>query len=107
MDIYIEFLLLGGEVMESFTGIMIINIIGYLLGVVLVVIGKIGFKKLEREFSQSNCDVSDAERKKRLPYMISEIERKKRRPYLICILIGCSIPVITSMILILAMFNIV
>jgi len=93
--------------MESFTGIMIINIIGYILGVVLVVSGKIGFKKLEKEFSQSNCDISKMERKKRLPYMISEMERKKRRPYLICTLIGCFIPVITSIILILVMFNIV
>ncbi|MFR1709304.1 MAG: hypothetical protein ACLSV2_10410 [Clostridium sp.] len=93
--------------MQNFTGIMVINIIGYLLGAVLVIIGKMGFKKLEREFSQSNCDISEAEREKRLPYMISEMERKKRRPYLICMVIGCSTPVITSMILIVAMFKIV
>lgn len=80
--------------MQNFTGIMVINIIGYLLGAVLVIIGKMGFKKLEREFSQSNCDISEA-------------EREKRRPYLICMVIGCSTPVITSMILIVAMFKIV
>ena len=93
--------------MQNFTGIMIINMIGYLLGVGFVVIGKRGFKKLEKEFSQSNCDVSEMERKKRLPYMISEMERKRRLPYLIYTLIGYFIPVITSIILILVMFNIV
>jgi hypothetical protein len=93
--------------MQNFTGIMIINIIGYLLGVGFVVIGKIGFKKLEKEFSQSNSHVSEMERKKRLPYMISEMERKKRLPYLIYTLIGYVIPVITSIILILVIFNIV
>ncbi|MEG0775439.1 hypothetical protein [Clostridium sp.] len=93
--------------MQNFTGIMIINIIGFLLGVGFVVIGKIGFKKLEKEFRESNCDISEMERKKRLPYMISEMERKKRRPYLIYTLIGYFIPVITSIILILVIFNIV
>lgn len=93
--------------MQNFTGIMIINIIGYLLGVVFVIIGTIGLKKVEKEFSKLNCDVSEIERKKRLPYMISEMERKKRFPYLIFTLIGYCIPVITSIILILVMLNIV
>ena len=93
--------------MQNFTGIMIINIIGYLLGVGFVVFGKIGLKKLEKEFSKSNCDVSEMERIKRLPYMISEIERKRRLPYLIYTLIGYLIPIITSFILILVIFNIV
>ncbi|MEG3042622.1 MAG: hypothetical protein RR891_11510, partial [Clostridium sp.] len=70
--------------MQSFTVIMIINIISYVLAVVLVIIGQIGFKKLEKEFSKSNSDISEEERKKRLPYMISAEERKKRLPYLIC-----------------------
>ncbi|MBU3145860.1 hypothetical protein [Clostridium sp. CF012] len=92
------------EVMRNFN---IILIIGYLLGMGFVIIGKIGFKKLDKEFRESNCDISEMERKKRLPYMISENERKKRLPYLICTLIGYFIPVITSIILILVMFNIV
>ena len=72
-----------------------------------VVIGKIGLKKLEKEFSKSNCDVSEIERIKRLPYMISEMERRKRLPYLICTLVGYGIPLITSITLILVLFNIV
>jgi len=93
--------------MQNFTGIIIINMIGYLLGVGFVVIGKIRLKKLDKEFRESNCDISEMERKKRLPYMISENERKKRLPYLIFTLIGYFIPVTTSIILILVMFNIV
>jgi hypothetical protein len=91
--------------MQNFTGIMIINTIGYLLGMGFVVIGKIGFKKIDKEFRELNCDISEMERIKRLPYMISENERIKRRPYLICTLIGYCIPVITSIILILVMLN--
>jgi len=93
--------------MQNYIGIMIINLIGYLLGVGFVVIGKIGLKKSEKEFSKSNCDISEMEREKRLPYMISEMERKKRHPYMIITLIGYVIPLITSIILILVMFNIV
>ena len=103
---HIEFLL-GGEVMrnEVMQNFNIILIISYTLFFGFVVIGKIGFKKLDKEFRESNCDISEMERKKRLPYMISEMERKKRLPYLICTLIGYLIPVITSIILII--FNIV
>lgn len=93
--------------MQNYTGIMIINLICYLLGVGLIVIGKIGLKKSEKEFSKSNCDISEMEREKRLPYMISEVERKKRRPYVIITLIGYAIPLITLIILILVLFNIV
>lgn len=80
--------------MQNFNGIMIINTIGYILGMGFVVIGKIGFKKLDKEFRELNCD-------------ISEMERIKRLPYLICTLIGYCIPVITSIILILVMLNVV
>lgn len=93
--------------MQNYTGIMIINLIGYFLGVVFVVIGKIGLKKSEKEFSKLNYDISEMEREKRLPYMISEIERKKRRPYMIITLIGYAIPLITSIILTIVVFNIV
>ena len=92
------------EVMQNFN---IILIISYTLFLGFVVIGKIGFKKLEKEFSKLNSNISEMERKKRLPYMITEMERKKRLPYLICTLIGLLIPIITSIILILVMFNIV
>ncbi|MEG0308766.1 MAG: hypothetical protein RR636_12540 [Clostridium sp.] len=93
--------------MENFTVIKIINIICYLLAAGFIVVGQIGFKKLEKEFRKSNSDISKEERKKRLPYMISAEERKKRLPYLICTLIGYSIPLITLTISILVMFNIV
>ena len=92
--------------MQNYAVIMIINLIGYILGMVLFVIGKIGLKKSEKEFSKSNCDISEMEREKRLPYMISEMERKKRRPYMIITLIGYVIHLITSIILILVIFNI-
>lgn len=92
--------------MQNYAGIMIINIISYLVGMVFVVIGKIGFKKVEKEFSKLNCDISEMERKKRLPYMISKMERKKRLPYLICTLIGYLIPIITLIILTLVIYNI-
>jgi hypothetical protein len=94
----------GGEVMQSFYTILII---GYLLGLGFVTIGKIRLKKIEKEFSNSNCDISEMERIKRLPYMISEMERKRRLPYVIYIIIGHSIPVIVSIILILGLFNII
>ncbi|MBU3227788.1 hypothetical protein [Clostridium algidicarnis] len=79
--------------MQSFTGIMII-MLGYLLALGFGVIGIIGLKKVEKEFSKSNCDVS-------------EMERRKRLPYLICTLIGYFLPVITSIILILVLLNMV
>ncbi|SHK00080.1 hypothetical protein SAMN05444401_0330 [Clostridium amylolyticum] len=92
--------------MQNFTGNMII-ILGYLLSLVFFVTGIIGLKKVEKDFRKSNFDVSEMERKKRFPYMISETERKKRLPYLICTLIGYFLPVITSIILILALLNMV
>lgn len=92
--------------MQDFTGLMIINLISYLVGMAFVVIGKIGFKKVEKEFSKLNCDISEMERKKRLPYMITEAERKKRLPYLICTLAGYLIPLITCFILTLVIYNI-
>lgn len=73
--------------MQDFTRIMII-ILGYLLGLGFVVSGMIGLKKVEKEFRKSNCDVS-------------EIERKKCLPYLICTFTGFLIPLITSIIVIL------
>jgi len=81
--------------------------LGYLIGLGFGIIGAIGLKKVKKEFSKSNCDVSEMERKKRLPFMISETERKKRLPYLICTLIGAFLPVITSIILISVLLNIV
>ena len=90
--------------MQSFYTILII---GYLLGLGFVTFGKIRLKKLDKEFSKSNCDISEIERIKRLPYMISEMERKKRLPYVIYVIIGYSIPVIVSVFLILDMFNII
>lgn len=92
--------------MQNFTKIMII-MLGYIIGLGFSAIGIIGLKKVEKEFSKSNCDVSEMERKKRFPYMISETERKKRLPYLICTLIGYFLPVITSIIIILVLLNIV
>ena len=82
----------------------IIQIISYILGAGFVVIGQIGLKKLKKEFSKSNCDVSEMERKKRLPYLISEIERKKRLPYVIYIFIGWSIPFITALIILILVY---
>lgn len=105
-SIYIVFIIREGEVMQKYTGIMIIVIIGYILGLVFFVIGKIGLKKSEKEFSKSNCDISEMEREKRLPYMISEMERKNRRPYLIFTIIGYSICIITTGILMLVAFDI-
>ena len=99
-----DFLLLGGEVMQNFYAILFI---GYFIGLGFVAIGKIRLKKIDKEFSKSNCDISEMERIKRLPYMISEMERKKRLPYVIYVIIGYSIPVIVSVILILDMFNII
>lgn len=79
--------------MQIITGI--ITIISYLLGVGFLSIGFLGLKKLKKEFSKSNCDVS-------------EMERKKRLPYIIYIFIGYSIPFITSLIiLILVILNII
>ncbi|MBU3206509.1 hypothetical protein KPL33_05875 [Clostridium algidicarnis] len=77
--------------MQNFTGIMII-MLAYLLALGFGVIGIIGLKKVEKEFRKSNFDVS-------------EMERKKRLPYLICTLIGYFLPVITSIILILVLLN--
>ncbi|MBB6698538.1 hypothetical protein [Clostridium algidicarnis] len=77
--------------MQNFTGIIII-MLAYLLALGFGVIGIIGLKKVEREFSRSNFNVS-------------EMERKKRLPYLICTLIGYFLPVITSIILILVLLN--
>lgn len=77
--------------MQNFARIMII-MLGYLLALGFGVIGIIGLKKVEKEFSKSNCDVS-------------EMERKKRLQYLICTLIGYFLPVITSIILILVLLN--
>ncbi|WP_017415788.1 hypothetical protein [Clostridium tunisiense] len=90
--------------MDSFYTILTIS---YLLGMGFVIIGKIRLKKIDKEFSKSNCDISEMERIKRLPYMISEVERKRRLPYVICIIIGYSIPVIVSIILILGLFDII
>lgn len=89
--------------MQIFTKIIII--ISYVVGLGFLVIGEIGLKKLKKEFSKSNCNVSEMERKKRLPYMISEMERKKRLPFIIYKLIGCSIPVITALIIVILVFN--
>ncbi|MGK0465853.1 hypothetical protein [Clostridium sp.] len=90
------------NITEIITGI--IMIISYLIGLGFIVIGEIGFKKLKKEFRKINCDVSETERKKRLPYMISEMERKKRLPYIIYRLVGCSIPAITSLIILILVY---
>ncbi|MEK6264754.1 MAG: hypothetical protein N2B06_08305 [Clostridium sp.] len=89
--------------MQDFT--KIIQIISYIIGLGFLVTGEIGLKKLKKDFSKSNCDVSELERKRRLPYMISEMERKKRLPFIIYKLIGCSIPVITALIIVILVFN--
>ncbi|MEK6265814.1 MAG: hypothetical protein N2B06_13760 [Clostridium sp.] len=91
--------------MQNFIKIMMINFISYLVGLGFLVFGEIGLKKLKKEFSKSNCDVSEMERKKRLPYMISEMERKKRLPFIIYKLIGCSISVITTLIIVILVYN--
>ena len=91
--------------MQNFIIIMIIIIISCLVGFGFLVIGEMGLKKIKKQFSKSNCDVSEMEREKRLPYMISEMERKKRLPYIIYKLIGCSIPVITSLIILIIVYQ--
>ncbi|MGK0469025.1 hypothetical protein [Clostridium sp.] len=91
--------------MQNFIKIMIIIIISNLVGFGFLVNGEIGLKKMKKQFSKSNCDVSEMERKKRLPYMISEMERKKRLPFIIYKLIGCFIPIITALIIIILVYN--
>jgi len=89
--------------MQNYTKIIIF--ISYLVGIVFLAIGEIGLKKIKKEFSKSNSNVSEMERKKRLPYMISEMERKKRLPFIIYKLIGGSIPLITTLIILILTFN--
>ncbi|MDY0236359.1 MAG: hypothetical protein RBR71_10035 [Gudongella sp.] len=78
--------------MENFAGVHIV-MLGYPLSVGLMLIATIGLKKVKNESNQLNYDMSDE-------------ERKKRFLYLVFIILGYIISAITTIILLLILFDI-